>query len=379
MRVVMLVQQMDERDWLRAFIVTWVRALAAHVDRLDVITLEQGEYTVPDNVTVASMGKERGKNRARELWNFHRAMLQVAPSADVIFSHMTPLYTIVAAPYALLFGKRQVLWFAHRQVSSPLRLALACCWRAVTSMPGSFPIESSKVRMLGQGIDTEFFAPLTPHPPTPSPMQVGRGGGTLPSALTPHPQREGSEVPTIIHIGRLMPVKHQATLIRALAQIPDARAVFIGDVPAGQEIYVEYANSLRSLAAELGVSERVVFAGGLLAADVRDWCRRADVSVNLSPVGLFDKAALESMACATPTLVCSPAFDPLLGADLSLLRLESPEDVDGLANRLKTLLALTPDERARIGGYARQQVIALHSLDQLMMRLVSVFETGEAE
>jgi hypothetical protein len=63
---------------------------------------------------------------------------------------------------------------------------------------------------------------------------------------------------------------------------------------------------------------------------------------------------------------------------MDLLRLESPEDVDGLARRLRVLLALTPDERARIGSYARQQVVALHSLDQLVTRLVNVFETGES-
>jgi glycosyltransferase involved in cell wall biosynthesis len=363
MRVVMLVQQMDERDWLRAFIVTWVRALAAKIERLDVITLEQGDFRVPENVTVYSMGKEAGKSRVRELWNFHRAMLRVTPKADVIFGHMTPLYNVVAAPYAALFGKRQVLWYAHRGVSLWLKLALGCCWRAVTSMPGSFPIESPKVRTLGQGIDTEFFAP-SPCGPRRRPC------------LEPVPRER--EILTIIHIGRLMPVKHQATLIRALVQVPNARVVFIGDVPAGLEGYTQYANSLRTLAAKCGVSERVVFTGGLLAGDVRGWCHQADVSVNLSPVGLFDKSALESMACAVPTLVCSRAFDPLLGGDMDLLRLESPEDVDGLARRLRVLLALTPDERARIGSYARQQVVALHSLDQLVTRLVNVFETGES-
>ena len=66
MRVLMLVQQIDERDWLRAFIVEWVRALASHVERVDVITLEQGEAALPDNVFVQSMGKERGKNRAAQ-------------------------------------------------------------------------------------------------------------------------------------------------------------------------------------------------------------------------------------------------------------------------------------------------------------------------
>lgn len=180
MRVLMLVQQMDERDWLRAFIVRWVGALAKHVDHLDVVTLEAGAYTVPPNVAVHSLGKERGKNRARELMAFHNNMMRLAPRADVIFSHMTPRYVLLAAPYAALFRSRQVLWYTHRNPSRQLRLALRFCWRVATAMPDSFPISSPKVRALGHGVETEFYAP--PHPLAPSPLRE-RGGTKQPSRL----------------------------------------------------------------------------------------------------------------------------------------------------------------------------------------------------
>jgi glycosyltransferase involved in cell wall biosynthesis len=369
MRVLMLVQQMDETDWLRAFIVDWVRALAAHVDQIDVLTLERGQATLPENVTARSLGKNQGKegsrNRAHELWNFQRAVFQLAPYADVIFSHMTPRYTWLAAPAATVFGKRQVLWFTHRHASAQTRAALACSWRVVTAMPESFPIASPKVRALGHGIDTEFFAPA----------DETSGRGTACRAPTniadPHP--------TIIHVARIMPIKHQATLIRALTQLPAARAVFVGDVPIGQEQHRPYADELKALADDLNVSDRVTFAGGLLPPAVRDAVQRATIAVNLSPPGLFDKAALESMATGIPTIVGSHAFDDLLGDQAALLRLDSPDDVDGLVERTRTLLALSPDERAQIGHKLRARVIESHSLDRLMRRLVNVFATGEPE
>jgi len=352
MRVLMLVQQMDERDWLRAFIVTWVRALAAHVERLDVLTLEHGEAWLPDNVYVRSLGKEQGKNRARELLNFHRGMMALAPHADVIFSHMTPRYALLAAPYAVLFRKRQVLWFTHRNPSRQVRLAMPFLWRAVTAAPDSFPVQSPKVRALGHGIDAGFFAPDDTPKDAP---------------------------PSVIHVSRLMPIKHQATLIRALAQLPDAQAVFVGDVPTGQEGYAGYADSLKALAAELRVADRVTFTGGLLAPDVRDAYRRATVAVNLSPPGLFDKAALESMASGVPTIVSTHAFDALLGESPGHFRIHGPEDVDGLAAKLRDLLALSADERTALGLVQRERVIEAHSLDQLMLRLVRLFETGETK
>lgn len=350
MRVLMLVQQIDERDWLRAFIVTWVRALAAHVDRLDVLTLERGEAWLPDNVYVRSLGKEQGKNRARELMNFHRGMMALAPHADVIFSHMTPRYALLAAPYAALFRKRQVLWFTHRNPSRQVRLVMPFVWRVATAAPDSFPLKSPKVRVLGHGIDGGFYAPH--DGPKDSP-------------------------PSVVYVARLMPIKQQATLIRALAQVPDAQAVFVGDVPKGQEAYAGYPDSLKALAAELGLAERVRFTGGLLGPEVRDTYRRATLAVNLSPPGLFDKSALESMATEVPTLVSTHAFDALLGESPARFRIHGPEDVDGLAARLRDLLALSEDERRALGRVQRARVLEAHSLDQLMPRLVRLFETGE--
>ena len=51
-------------------------------------------------------------------------------------------------------------------------------------------------------------------------------------------------------------------------------------------------------------------------------------AVNLSPVGLFDKAALEGMAVGVPTLVTNEAFDPLLGADKPLLYVTDADPFD---------------------------------------------------
>lgn len=346
----MLVQQIDERDWLRAFIVTWVRALAAHVDRLDVLTLERGEAWLPDNVYVRSLGKENGKNRRRELVNFHRGMMELTPHADILFSHMTPRYTLLAAPYAALFRKRQVLWYTHRNPSRQVRLAMPFLWRAATAAPDSFPVRSPKVRPLGHGIDADFYAPDDTPKDAP---------------------------PSVVHVSRLMPIKHHATLIRALARVPDARAVFVGDVPTGQEQYAGYADSLKALAEDLGVGDRVTFAGGLLAPDALETYRRATVAVNLSPPGLFDKTALESMACAVPTVVSTHAFDNLLGPEPARFRIHGPEDVEGLAARLRDLLALPPDEQRALGLMQRERVADTHSLDKLMPRLVRLFETGE--
>jgi glycosyltransferase involved in cell wall biosynthesis len=344
MRVAMLVQKVDERDWLMAFALKWIRALAARVDRLDVITLEQREADLPKNVFVQTMGKERGYSRPRELWMLYRALGRVIRDVDVVFSHMTPRYTWLSAPLAAVYGKPQLMWYTHRQIGWELRLALAASVYAVTAAPESFPLQSPKVRAVGHGIDTDFFRPDDRCPL--------------------------DDPPLIVQVARLMPIKHQATLLQAVAAVPDIRVAFLGGVPSGQD--PAYLNDLRALARDLGIADRVTFTGGLQPEEVRDFYRRATVSVNLSPPGLFDKAALESMLVGTPTIVSSSAFDTLLGDHGERLRLSAPDDAAALAARLRSLLALSGEERSVMGLDIRARVQTAHSLDGLMDRLVAL-------
>ncbi len=361
MRVLMITQRLDERDWLVSVIPRWVNALAHHVDALDVVALGIGKYTPPPNVQVYSMGKEHGRGKFGKTLGFYRAVFSLIGKADAVFVHMIPRYAVMVGPLALLARKPLALWYTHRHASLQLRLALPFCHRVMTASPGSFPLPTDKVRVLGHGIDTAFYAPS------------GFGRGEPP--VRPYDADELSHRPAILHVARLMPIKHQATLLWAVASGIDAQVVLVGDVPQGQN--ATYVEDLKALACGLGIDSRITFAGGLPPDAVRDWYRRAAIAVNLSPPGLFDKAALESMAAGTPTIVSNPAFDPLLADYAPTLRIDSPEDVEGLAVRLGALLALAEDERRAIGLNIRERVVAAHSLERLMPRLVSVLETGE--
>src|SRR5687767_9404656 len=117
MRVLMMVQQIDEQNWLRGFTVGWIRAMARQVDEVQVIALENNGADFPANVHVQSMGKEKGYSRLRELSEFYRALGRVIGKVDVLFSHMTPLYSCLAAPLAATYRKPQMVWFTHRHVS----------------------------------------------------------------------------------------------------------------------------------------------------------------------------------------------------------------------------------------------------------------------
>lgn len=351
MRVLMITQRVDPNDAALGFVVRWIEAIAAKVNHLNIICLDQPTRKVlealPRNVKVSSMGKERGVGRLLMLLNFWRNVWRSSRGVSAIFSHMVPRYAVLAAPIAKIRRTKHILWYTHRQITGELRLALRLVDVVLTAAPESFPIEAAKVHSLGHGIDADFFTP---------------------DANVPK-----DEPPLIVQVARLMPIKHQSTLIKAVAALKNEGLSFkvglIGGVPEGESD--AYARGLRQLALDSGVHEQIIYTGTQTQAAVRRWYQRAAVAVNLSPTGLFDKAALEPMFCGVPTVVSSAAFDGLVADQAP--RIAGPDDADGLAMSLRALLSLEAARRAEIGQVLRARVIRQHSLDQLAEKLVSHF------
>lgn len=338
----------DADDAVLGFTTHWINALAAHYDAVDVLTMHAGRIAVAPNVRVVSAGRERGVPLPLRIMRFYLLLISwlVRYRYTACFAHMQPLFAALAGPLLTLFGVPLTTWYTHRQRTRQLEAALFMSRRVVTAVPDSFPIPSPKLRVTGHGIDTDLYTPAS------------------------HPAQER----LIVQVARLTAIKNQAVLLRAAASL-DATIVLVGDVPDG--FASDYERELKALVPELGLQDRVIFTGAQTPLQVRDWYHRAAVAVNFSPPGLFDKAALEGMACGVPTLVSNPAFDPLLDGD-ERLKTAWPLNDTEITDKLRTLLALPPQERAAMGVCLRRQVMAQHSLAALMTRLVSILETGEA-
>lgn len=362
----------DADDPILSFTTAWINRLAAHFARVDVITMRAGRIAVAPHVQVFSVGKERGWSEPRRALAFYRRLAErlTRERYAAAFAHMMPLFAAMGAPLLRAARVPITTWYTHRQPDRTLRPAIAVSRRIVTAVPDSFPIPTPKLRAIGHGIDTDFFAPAPP---------------ALPNGA--HGAR------TIVQVARLMPIKRQDLLLRAaaplMARAPDVRVQFIGDAPADHGEAQMYKRGLIDLARELGIADRVTFSGSLDAVGVREALRAAAVAVNLSPRGLFDKAALESMAVGTLTLVTNPAFREVLGDSDSPLylpladRLEPRDPSEEaraavrLGERLGDLLTLDAAHAAAIRAIVRGEVGRLHSLDALIPRLVSVLLTGE--
>lgn len=337
----------DADHLVLAFTTDWINALAPYCKYIDVVTMQVGRLAVADNVRVFSVGREQGYSEPRRALEFYRILRQLLAEReyDACFAHMMPLFAVMGAP--LLRDIPITTWYTHRQRSTILRLATMASYRVISAVASSFPYDTEKLRALGHGIDPDFFVP---------------------------PAQAHDKPPRVVQVARLTRIKNQHVLLNAAANL-DCEIVLVGDTAEGYSTH--YREELKALAAELGMTDRVIFTGRQTPEQVRDWYQQSTVAINLSPPGLFDKAALEAMACGLPTIVSNDAFTDLTGPQRKLLHISTPDATEELRQHLMTILALTPLQRQQIGQQLRNGVVAHHSLQQLAKKVISVLRTGE--
>lgn len=298
------------------------------------------------------MGKEKGYGEPRRALMFYQYLFRILAEGhiDVCFSHMIPIFTVLAAPVLRAKGIPIVTWYAHPSLTWKLKLAHHLSDRVVTSLTTAYPYRHDKVTVVGQGIDTDLFA----------------SDGMAPD-----------EPPSILCVGRLSPVKDHPTLITAGALLRERwkhpfRMTIVGG-PAGphDEPYVQ---ALHKQVRRLGLQDVVTFEPPVPMIALPGWYRRCTVHVNMTPTGFGDKVAWEAMSCGRPCLMANEGFRETLGKYASRL-LFRHGDAGNLANKLMALLALSEKDRDQIGLYLRQQVVRMHSLDRLAYNLIGLFQT----
>lgn len=339
----------DVDDHILGFTTRWINELALYYKHVDVLTTHKGRLTVADNVTVYSTGRDAGYGRFRQLGQFYGTLssLLLKNRYDACFAHMQPMFATLAAPLLRLRGVKVTTWYTHRQLNRMVLMAEKWSYRIVSADKSSFPIDTVKLRPTGHGIDTDFFAP----------------------------DKSQKHIPhRIVQVARLTEIKNQHILIEAVKDL-DCEIVLIGDIPDGYDD--RYKQKLKQQVGKLNLEDKVIFAGAQTAQEVVDWYNSVTIAVNLSPSGLFDKAVLESMACAVPTIISNPAFESLTTPYQNILQIDAPDDVTALRQALKKILTLSQEERQQIGFHLREQVIAEHSLTSLIPKIISVMHSGE--
>lgn len=173
-------------------------------------------------------------------------------------------------------------------------------------------------------------------------------GATPPDVLTARYDLDG---PVILYPAITYPHKNHRVLLDAFAQVlaahPDALLVLPGG-RGGEE------DRLRAQVDRLGIGDRVRRTGRISAADVAGLYRAASTVAVPSRYEGFGLPAVEAMAYGAPLVAASTTALPEVVGDAGVL--VDPDDVDGWAGALSTLLASPAErDRLRVAGRRRAQ------------------------
>lgn len=144
---------------------------------------------------------------------------------------------------------------------------------AYEQLTTSYRLDEEDVEMIPHGVDTDWFYPRDEQ----------------------HPAVD-DEKTTLLYVGRLGARKGLDLALRALAEVDDESVEFL---IAGTGRHEE---SLRELARELGIADRVRFLGYVPDEDLPVLYSSADVFVLPSRYEGFGLVLLEAMACGTPVI-----------------------------------------------------------------------------
>ncbi len=338
MKLLIVTQAVDSTDPVLGFFVRWIEELSKRIEGIEVICLKEGKHTLPTNVRVHSLGKEKGVSKAGYVFNFYRHVLRLRNDYDVVFVHMNQEYVLIAGWLWKLLEKRVYLWRNHYAGSLQTDIAAVFCTKVFCTSKHSYTTKYKKTVIMPVGVDTERFQPNA---------NVAR---------IPH---------SILFLARMAPSKRPEMLIDALALLAERginfTATLVGSPLPRDEAFYE---GLKEKARSLSLADRITFLHGVPNNETPDLYRTHEIFVNTSPSGMFDKTLFEAAASDCIVLASSKDIRDVLGEEAYF------NTVQELADKLEAFLKWK--ERNEVLREKLEKLAAENSLPQLGAKLVHV-------
>jgi len=177
---------------------------------------------------------------------------------------------------------------------------------------------------------------------------------------TPSSRIETAGVTRIVAIGRLIPIKNMATLIRALSHVPSSRLEL--RIIGGGGLLTDLEQEVK----DLGLAGSVVFLGRVDRETVYAELRDTDLFASASFGEGLPIAVLEAMACERPLLLSDIEPHREIVRTGSFARLIPAGDVDAWSESILQFAEMTQDERARAGRRGRAELEERFSLSRML-------------
>lgn len=331
LKLLIITQKVGQEDQLLGFFLDWIREFSVHFKKVTVLCLEKGQFSLPQNVEVRSLGKDQGSRKFIQFFRFYKEIIGLSSEYDAVFVHMNPIWVCLGFGFWKLAGKKVCMWYAHKSVTRKLKLAEKFSDVIFTSTPEGFRFPSRKLVITGQGINVNLF------------------------------NQDGSHVidpEGIVSVGRIAPIKNYEILIETVNILKERgmtpRVSIIGE-PALRSDF-EYQEKLKSMVKRMNLEKNVSFLGKVRNHDLPPYYQKNKLYINLSDTGSLDKTILEAIASGCVVLSSNDSAKSFLPSRLIINDIHPQK----LAQQIKEAFHLN------YGNELRQYVVDNHSVSKLI-------------
>ena len=286
-------------------------------------------------------------------------------NADIVHLHAPNVWATAAALFAAPRGRLIITHHADIVGREPVRSAALILYRFMARRAAALIVSASNNYRFSKDlkgvVKTVYQVPfcLQPSPRNEDPDFRAEALELKSGHFGDHP--------VATFIGRLVPYKGLDRLITALANSPRTRLVIMGKGPLEQD--------LRSQAARLGVTDRILFAGGVDDRTKDLWLAACDLFVlpSVTTAEAFGIVQIEAMLWGKPVITTDlESGVPQVGEHGVTSLVVPPDDVPALTQALARL-SDDPALRDRMGQAGAARARELYSPARFRQTMLDLY------
>ncbi len=335
MKLLVFTQKVDRNDTVLGFFHEWLIKISQKCEKVYVICLQKGEYDLPENVEVFSLGKESGVSVLKYLKNLFIYLRQLENSYDKVFVHMNQEYVLLAGLYWKLKRVPVYLWRNHPDGSILTSISVLLSKKVFCTSTSSYTAKFKKTVIMPVGIDTETFSPV---------------------------EGEVRKKYSICMIGRIAPVKNNMLALEAMnvlvEKMPHVSLTIIGSYLDRDK---DYYQSVKKYVEDNSLSSNITFLPGVPHYKLPSIYSSFEICLNLAEAGSFDKTIVESSSCGAIPVVSNYSLRGMLPDNC--VTEPNPKSISDSIQKM-----LLPHERIAVQKDL-EIFVESHSLTNLVSRL----------
>lgn len=358
MKFLILTQKVDKEDPVLGFFHNWILELSKKFEKVSVICLEKGEYNLPENVRVYSLGKEKRHGlrimnyelckKIKYALNFFRFSFFSSLEYDAVLVHMNQEYVLLGGFIWKILRKKVYMWRNHKYGNILTALAVLLSDKVFYTSPNSYAAKyKNKSVKMPAGIDMSKFKYQEPT------------------------RKKNS----ILSLGRISLVKNIHLMLEVVRILEAKKIQFTFDIignPINPEDF-EYKERLIRENQDLIDKHILNFYPAVPHYETLDVYLKHEIFINLTPSGSLDKTTLEAAAYGCIPFNIANEDVREITKDMDPTGILLPDlNPQKNASRLESWFNTSNKRKEEIRQQLKKYVSENHGLDILIDKLTNV-------